>query len=321
MADPALERILVTGGTGFIGRYVVDLLVRDGFRPLVTTFSGRSVDDHAAISNIDVIKLDLTDRPGITDLVETYRPHVVINLAGATGHDDPTGRMCHAVNYVGTANLLNALNRCGVGRVILLGSASEYGRQRTPFREGMPTLPESPYGISKAQATSLACGMHEATGFPAIVLRVISAFGHAQPSKMFLPQLVTHGLLSRGFKMSDGLQKRDYVYAGDVAIAIRKAMTAQNAVGRTINIAGGQGIALKELALKVWDLCGADKGLLQIGALDKTGDDGVDTEADISLAERLLGWRPASSILPEDGMHFALPDLVRRMRQDILSLT
>lgn len=315
MADPAFERILVTGGTGFIGRYVVDLLLREGFRPLITTFTGRSLTENKVLSDIDVVKLDLTDASSTNDLVQTYRPQIVINLAGATGHDDPTGTRCHAINFNGTVNLLNALDRNGVGRVILLGSAAEYGDQSTPFTEAMPAQPASEYGCSKAKATSFAMGMHAANEFPVTVLRVFSAFGYGQPAKMFLSQLITHGLQNRHFKMSDGLQKRDYVHAADVAIAIRAAVTVENAVGKTINIASGRATVLRELALQVWDLCGADKGLLEIGSVEKTGDDGFDTEADITLAEQILGWLPQNSILDEPGKHFALPELIRQMKE------
>ncbi len=316
MSSPAFERILVTGGTGFVGRYVLDFLTRDGVRPLVTTITGKSIGDTPR-GNLDLVKLDLTDSAKTNELVENYRPKIVIHLAGATGHDDPTGAICHAVNFTATVNLLKALDRSGVSRVILLGSAAEYGGQPIPFPEDMPARPVSHYGISKARASETALAMHLANGFPVTILRVFSAFGFGQPDKMFLSQLIKHALTNRHFKMSDGLQKRDYVHAGDVAAAIKASMTADTTIGRIINIASGRGTVLKDLARTVWDLCGADHRLLDIGSRAKTGDDGFDTEADISVAEKILGWRPENSILPADGKKFALPQLIDQMKSDV----
>ena len=311
MSNPTKTRILVTGGTGFIGRYVVDLLTTDGFAPLITTFK--------ATGQNDVVDLDLTNAEQTNDLVSSYKPQIVLHLAGVTpGHDDPTGRIYHDVNFTGTVNLLKALEKNGVTRVILLGSAAEYGDQPIPFREEMPARPVSQYAISKAKANHFALDMHKACGFPVTILRVFTAFGYEQPDKMFLSQLIKHALLNQHFKMSDGLQKRDFVHVEDVAAAIKTSMSADNTVGRIINVAGGKGIALRDLAHHVWRICGADDDRLDIGLREKTGDDSFDTEADISLAAEILNWRPGPAILSESDENQKLTETINRMRTSIV---
>ena len=316
MSNPASERILVTGGTGFIGRYVVDLLSAEGFHPLVTIFNEAIQPTPKLSADVDVVEVDLTDAAKTNDLIESYRPQIVLHLAGVTGHSDPTGRIYTQVNFTGTVNLLKALDKNGVTRVIMLGTAAEYGDQPIPFCEDMPALPVSHYAISKTKANQFALDMHAANGFPVTILRVFTAYGFGQPNKMFLSQLITHGLLNRHFKMSDGLQKRDFVYVEDVASAIKATMTAENAIGRNINIAGGKGIALQDLARQVWKICGADDDLLDIGARDKSGDDSFDTEADISLAVQILNWRPGPGILSESGVNCRLEETISKMRGD-----
>ncbi len=316
MSNPAFERVLVTGGTGFIGRYVVDLLESDGIHPLITTFSENPKNQHQGQRDSDIVEVDLTDATKVNELIKSDRPQTVLHLAGVTGHNDPSGRIYHEINFNGTVNLLNALNKNGVDRVILLGTAAEYGDQPVPFREDMPARPVSHYAVSKAMANQFALDMYSQSGLPIVILRVFTAYGYWQPDKMFLSQLIRHGLLNRHFKMSDGLQKRDFVYVEDAAKAIKASMTAENIVGRIINIAGGQGIALRDLAQKAWNICGADTDRLEIGSLEKAGDDGFDTEADISLAEKILNWRPGPGILSETGDNFRLQETIQKMKGD-----
>ncbi len=309
MEDPAKTRILVTGGTGFIGRSVVDLLVTDGFNPLVTTFKKRAPHN----AKFDVTEVDLTDESRTNTLIKSYKPEIVLHLAGVTpGHNDPD--IFHKVNFNGTVNLLRALDKTGVNRVIMLGSAAEYGDQPTPFREDMTAKPVSQYAVSKTKANQFALELNAANGLPVTILRVFTAYGFGQPDKMFFSQLIKHALLNHHFSMSDGLQKRDFVHVDDVTAAIKTSMTADNAVGRIINIAGGKGIALRDLAQHVWKICGADDDGLDIGSRDKTGDDSFDTEADISLAAEILNWRPGPAILSESGESPVLTETIRRMR-------
>ncbi|MBK8467147.1 MAG: NAD(P)-dependent oxidoreductase [Chloracidobacterium sp.] len=308
MSNPANTRILVTGGTGFIGRYVVDLLSSDGLDPLVTTFNETTPN---------AVNVDLTHVEQVNDLVQSYKPKIVLHLAGVTGNADPTGSIYDEVNFKGTVNLLKAIEKTGVTRVILLGTAAEYGDQPTPFCEDMPGKPISHYAVSKAKANQFALDLHAANGFPVTILRVFTAYGLGQPHKMFFPQLVTCGLLNKHFKMSDGLQKRDFIFVEDVAAAIVQSITAENAIGRIINIAGGQGVALRDVARKVWEICSADDDLLDIGAREKSGDDVFDTEADISLAAEILNWRPGPGILSEPDDFSRLKETIRKMKHEI----
>jgi len=300
----ASERILITGGGGFIGRSVAESLRADGLNPLVTTFSQKH-------ERSTLINVNLVDHEQANDLVQNYRPQIMLHLAGVTGNADPTGKIYDDVNFTGTVNVLKALEKYGVSRVILLGTA------RTPFREDMLASPVSDYGLSKVKANQFALDMHAKGGFPVTILRVFTAYGYRQPKKMFLSQLIRHGLLKQNFKMSDGLQQRDFVHIDDVLAAIRTSMNAENAIGRIINIAGGKGVRLRDVAEKVWELCGADRSLLEAGSIEKSGDDSFDTEADISLAREILDWAPGAGILSSDDGYSRLREMIRKINADI----
>ena len=150
-----------------------------------------------------------------------------------------------------------------------------------------------------------------------MVLRVFTAYGYGQPDKMFFSQLLRHALLRDNFRMSDGLQRRDLVYVSDVVDAVIAAIDSTRAVGRTINIGSGRAIALRDLAERVWKVCGAPADMLEIGTLTKSSDDSFDTEADISLAGELLDWRPSTPFIGDAEAGHPLFEMAERMAVDL----
>ncbi len=314
MQNTPFERVLVTGGTGFIGRYVVARLVASGHRPTVSQFGVVPRDfDHGP--QVDLVDLDVRDHAETARLVETLRPDLVIHLAGVTGQSDREGLLCEEVNHRATVYLLDRLTDTDVRKVIMVGTAAEYGPQPTPFREEMSDDARSPYAISRAKANRYALSMAATCGLPVTVLRLFSVYGIGQSMNMFLPQLISYALSGREFLMTAGTQLRDFVHADDVARAILMAAERAEANGHIINIAGGIGLMLSEVARTVWRYCRADERLLKIGAIEAEGDGAFDTFADIRLAERLLGWRPGRTFMDDNRLGEGLVEMIEHMRR------
>jgi nucleoside-diphosphate-sugar epimerase len=293
MSRSVFERVLVTGGTGFLGSYVLKRL-------------GKAV----------LVQLDLTDEQATSEVIRSYRPQAVLHLAGVTGSGDPEGKRCHAINVTATRNLLRALDETRCERIVMVGSASEYGSQLTPFSEEMDAMPITKYGASKAEATRIALEMHGKSGLPVTVLRVFSAYGYRQPKSMFLTQAITHALRGERFEMTDGSQRRDFVYIDDVAEAIIRALYSENVEGRIINVGSGHSYPLADVAKVIWNQCQADPDLIALGVRSKTGDDNADTEADITLAGQLLEWRPRVPFLNTSEVEGGLARMIRQMKSE-----
>ncbi len=291
---PALlsRRIMVTGGSGFIGRAVVHSLIDSGIKPLVT-YRRRALD---VDGSVDTAFLDVTDLDSVRTVLHKHRPQILIHLVGASLMDDPTGELCMKVNFEATSRLLDAAADAGVERAVILGSSTEYGANITPFDENMVPKPVSTYARSKTKATEYALELYDKTGFGVSILRPFTTYGPGQPSWMFVSQLITSAVSNRPFSMSDGVQKRDLVYVDDVAEAVLLTVESEQAAGHIINIASGKGTALLDLAVNVWETCRADPEKLLIGKLGSSGDDPLDLIADITLARRLLGWEPKTSL-------------------------
>ncbi len=143
--------------------------------------------------------------------------------------------------------------------------------------------------------TNLARQMYENEGLPVIVLRPFTVYGMAQPKGMFLSDAIRCALGNRSFEMSEGKQKRDYIFVSDFVRAIMNVIETPDIEGEVFNIGSGRAFPLKEIARKVWEISGADISLLEIGARSASLSELHDTCADISKAKKLLNWEPKVS--------------------------
>lgn len=306
------DRVLITGGAGFIGRNLIKRLVLEDVRPLVTIFKNETDVISPSVENkVDFVDLDLRDASATRQLIRKYRPTTVIHLAGVTGREDPTGKLCSELNYQATSRMLAELAETNVEHVVIIGTAAEYGNQTTPFRESTPARPISSYAVSKARANDFALTLYASTALPVTILRLFTVYGVGQPEKMFLCQLISHALSNRDFEMSDGSQRRDFINIADVTTAIIDALGVATAFGRIINIGSGKAHKLRDVAELAWKICKTDAEII-FDAVTKTNDDAADTLADIRLAKELLDWQPVISF--ETGLRDMIANFDRRYR-------
>jgi nucleoside-diphosphate-sugar epimerase len=286
------ERVAITGGTGFIGGHLTRALVGMGCRPVLLARAvkrdGQFADLH---DRVRWMRVDLEEPRALWNAVREFRPKTVIHLAGVLGRGDAGAASvaCAEMNVAATVRLLDAAMRAGAQRVVILGSAEEYGDQQGPLHEELPVFPVSPYGIAKAAASNFAKALHAKVGCPVVVARPFSAYGPGQPAGMFVAQAVDAALRNLPFRMSHGEQRRDLVFVGDVASGLIAAAGAPRVEGRVINLGSGRPHRLRDVAEMIWRLAGATAPLL-IGARAASMEQLHDTWADTALARRLLGW-------------------------------
>lgn len=303
MTNSIFERTLITGGTGFIGSNLISELLAIGCSPTVLTRDRQengSFDLQKAKPTL--VELDVTDYAALKTFVLNFSPTLIINLAATLGRDDASGREIYKVNYEAVENLLEAAAATAeeVKKIILFGSADEYGYQPIPQSEDLPLLPNSPYAVSKARMTELAGKVFKESGVPVVVLRPFTVYGMEQPKGMFLSDAIRCALGNQPFEMSEGRQKRDYIFISDFIRAIMQASRTLNVEGEVFNIGSGQAFPLREIARKVWEITGADESLLKIGARAASLSELHDTCADITKARTLLDWQPRIAL--DDGL-------------------
>ncbi len=271
-----LEKVAVTGATGFIGSHLVRALLSVGCSPVLLTRS----------------RLDLTDTDSVREVLMKEKPVTLFHLAGTRSRSESD---CDEINFHATARLMEAALRAGVRRVVITGSAEEYGNQQGPLSESLPPQPASPYGISKARATSHALRMHAEEGLPVVVVRPFSVYGPGQPSSMFVAEAIHSAVRNEPFKMSRGEQKRDLIFVEDVTRGLIAAACARGTEGKVINLGTGSAHRLRDVAERIWEMAGARSPLL-VGARAAGPEELSDTWADTTLARRLLDWEARVSL-------------------------
>ncbi len=291
-------RSLVTGGAGFIGSNLVDLLLDKGHE--VVVIDNESSDAHESFywnPNTIQSKADITDYDAIRPLFNNV--DYVFHLAAESRIQPAILNPTYAteVNVVGTCNVLQASREAGIKRVVYSSTSAAYGLTNTPpLSEEMPRDCLNAYSITKCAGEDLVSMYYELYGLETVNLRYFNVYGPRQPLKgQYAPVI---GLFLRqknaGEPMTivgDGEQRRDFTYVGDVAMANYLAATSENSrcLGQLFNIGTGTNYSVLELA----QMIGGEYIHIEPRP----------AEARISLANNdkardILGWKP-TTILSE----------------------
>jgi len=296
-----MMRVLVTGGTGFIGSHLVRRLVSEGAEVHVLARPSSSlwrIED--VVSKVTVWRAELADEPALTACVTGCAPEVVYHLAGDTSgrrwtEDLAELERCIGANLLGTLHLLRALRQRPPVCVVRAGGLSEYGDAPVPFEEEQRERPVSAYGASQAATSMFVSALSTQLCFPVITLRFAAVYGPRRDESFFLPSVVVRCLEGKDFEMTSGDQMWDMVYIDDAVDALLKAAGAGLRESQTINIGGGAWCTLREIAERVAEKTGGRSRILA-GALAVQGGDIRQLYCRIDRAKDLLGWQPVTDL-------------------------
>lgn len=290
---------LVTGGAGFIGSNLVEVLVKRGQRVrVIDNFStGKRENLDGIWSHIDFREVDLLDESAVRKACEGVDTifHQAAIPSVPRSITDPL--LTHQVNVDGTVNLLIAARDARVRRVIYAASSSAYGDTPTmPKHEGMFPSPISPYAVQKLAGELYLTSFHRVYEMETVSLRYFNIFGPKQdaasPYSGVLAKFITSMLQDQAPTIhGDGKQSRDFTYIDNAVQANLKAASApaKKVAGRTFNVATGERYDLNQTFNILKKIIGFEGK--PIYGESRTGDV-KHSLADISAAQEALGYAP-----------------------------
>lgn len=261
------EKVLITGGCGFIASHLVEELVGEEYelRLLDNMIRGQESnvpDDKSKNADIEILRGDVRDRDVVEAAVDgvDYVVHLAalsLNRSIEYPHESLT------VNTMGSHNVFEASAKEGVKKVLAASSASVYGNQDIPMRETDEMIPKTPYGTSKLASEHLLKFYRDQHGLDSLAYRFFNAYGPRQHTdayytsviNVFIQRLlegeppVIHG---------SGEQTMDFIHARDIARGLRLGLENETSVP-VVNLGSGQMTSIADLAEILVDIVGSDE--------------------------------------------------------------
>jgi len=300
-----MRTILLTGAAGFIGSKTCESLLESGTEVIGIDNMNHYYDVGVKEFRLGRLKkhdkfrfhqIDIEDLKALQGLFSANRFEAVINLAARAGvrysMENPFVYM--TTNAQGTLNLLSLMKEHDVKKMVLASTSSLYAGQPMPFREDLPVnTPISPYAASKKAAEVMAYTFHYLYGLDISIVRYFTVYGPAGRPDMSIFRFIKW--IDEGTPLEifgDGSQSRDFTFVDDIA---KGTIRAVQPVGyEIINLGGGKNpISINEIISKIEKYLGK-KAKITAKPFHKT--DLKETWADITKAQKILGWTPSVGI-------------------------
>lgn len=299
-----MKKTLITGGAGFIGSHLADILSKTGEHSIVCLDNFNDYYDPAlkranaqrisALPHVEVIEGDFCDVDFTESLFKQHQFETVIHLGAYAGVRISVERpaIYQHTNVGGTLSLLEAARQHPVQRFVLASSSTVYGTGAgVPFTEDDPLgVPASPYGATKRAAELMGLTYHALHNVPVVCIRPFSVYGPGLRPDLALT--IFTAAVEAGTELplfGDGSIRRDFTHVSDICAGLISASTAPKAVGECINLGHSDPVEMREIIRMIEEALGKKANIKQ---LPERPEDLPITFANLEKAKRLLGYDP-----------------------------
>ena len=290
-------RCLVTGATGFLGSFLIRLLLSE--RQTEVAILIRPTGDpwriFDIVPNVQVIRGDLAHISALAREIKTFGPEVVFHLGwdgvASLRRDDPEQIIS---NVPGSLQLVRVAAEAGCRRWVGLGSQAEFGPHDGVLNTDVPTNPVTAYGVAKLCVGLLTRQLCAAYQLDHCWLRLLAAYGPMDDPSHLIPYVILKLLSGEKPSLTNGGQRWDYLYVRDVSDAILRAGTSKSMAGAFV-LGSGEAPTVRWIAEQIREL--VDPQLpIGMGDMPDRKDQPMNLQADSECFRAATGWKPAVSL-------------------------
>jgi len=298
------RRVLITGASGFIGRWVARALT--AARAALWLVSRNTTGLAEVCNAYDIqghsVPADLSKPGTFLRLYREVQPDVIFNLAGYGV--DPEERdpvLAARLNSDLVREIAESVSSSNHSdwpglRLIHAGTAAEYGPVVGRLTENSSTAPMSLYGRTKLEGTCALLELRERSKIPAICARLFTVYGPGEHAGRLLPSLLARARMGGTLALTQGDQQRDFTYVADVAEGFLRLGALTHPACGVVNLATGVPTSVRTFAECAAELLGLEREQLQFGVLPYAQEDVRQGPVDMDLLRQLVRWAPPCSI-------------------------
>lgn len=293
------KKILIIGGTGFIGYHLMKFLKKKKF--FITSFSTNKPRKIRLLRKVNYIEGNIAE---INDLkvLKNENFNYIVNLGGYVDHSNK--KLTYKSHYLGCVNLVKIFKSKDINSFIQIGSSLEYGNLKSPQKEHKERKVKSIYAKSKLLATKYLLKNYRLNKFPAIILRGYQVYGPRQDPNRLISTVIINCIKNNSFPCSSGNQTRDFLHVDDFVEAIYKSLDNKKAKGKIFNIGYGEPKKVKDIINIIKKII--NKGKPKFNVLKLRKDETMSLYPSISSAKKIIKWKPRIRLL--DGIKQTIRD-------------
>ena len=316
------KKIVITGGCGFIGSHLVELLSESN--EVIAFDRYNSESDHYWLTNskfkdrFSVVLGDIRDYDSVQSVLKGA--DVVIHMAALIGipysYVSPLAYI--RTNVEGTYNVLQASKELGLDQVMITSTSETYGTaQYVPMDEDHPKVGQSPYSASKISADQIAISYYRSFDLPVTIVRPFNTYGPRQSSRAVIPNIVSQILTNNGeVNLGNISPTRDFTFVEDTCIAFESIIGCNKLIGEEVNIGTNSEISIRDLVEEISNIIGIKAKIVEDDQRMRVEKSEVDRL--VCKNEKLLActnWKPKHSL--EQGLIKTI-DWIKKVDSDKL---
>lgn len=285
------KKLLIVGGTGFIGSHLVDEALKKKFKVFV--IYKKKYDFKKLKKNVSYLQCDLSNKKKLRDILIKKKFQYVINAAGYIDHVEVNNII--SSHLIGVQNLISILNENKyIKKFIQLSTSDVYAESNLKKKEDSPLKPNSIYSYSKLSTEIFLETLFNLHNFPFVCYRIFLCYGSNQKNDRLIPYIISNALDKKPINILHPNQERDFIHIDEISKVIISSLTKKGLDGKIINLASGKGTKISTIVKLICNYIGYNEFKLNKTNAKKISN--MKLVADISKAKLLIGWQPKNHL-------------------------